>query len=186
MEQGKRPAGVLLVLNDFLPDAAGGRKLEQAPDGLPGPFGGKLLRDIFGLLFHVISKRKVSDPGEVREAFHTLVLEEYSTMSGRTSAKLAKPEPQNAAPRYWRDHLSSYGESMGRYIAGEDMTIMDLMIVQTYLRQWVQSPVWEDEQRPAAARLALSLLRMKARRANTREQLRSCMKMAAEMGMDPL
>jgi hypothetical protein len=99
------------------------------------------------------------------------------------------PHPaSDEAPKYWR--YETGGElvpAIKHYLDGKALTVGEIALIRAYLMQWVNSSAWERN--PFASRvdrLALSLLRMKVRRANTQELLTSCCRMAEELGMDAL
>jgi hypothetical protein len=51
------------------------------------------------------------------------------------------PVPQ--PPKYWTFEPPELGPAVHAYTAGEDLTVRDVALMREYLRQWVDSSVWE-------------------------------------------
>lgn len=99
------------------------------------------------------------------------------------------PDPSSAfAPKYWAQETGGeLGPAIERYILGQELSVRDLALIRAYLRQWVDSPAWDAN--PAHSDLSrrqLTRLRMKVFDALTKERIDDCIKLAIDMGMDPL
>lgn len=91
---------------------------------------------------------------------------------------------QHTEPAYWRNDTS--GElypAVRRYMAEETLTIRDLALIQAYLQRWCEASVWNTQD---LERLALSVLRTQVRKASTKDRIDACIRLAVEMGMNPL
>lgn len=76
---------------------------------------------------------------------------------------------------------------IARYLNGESLSVRDVLILRTYLRQWVDSTAWDDNPYlNNRGRLLLSELRFQAQHADTPQRIDACIRAAIEMGMDPL
>ena len=55
------------------------------------------------------------------------------------SSPATAPQP----PKYWTFEPPELGEAVQAYTAGEDLTVRGVVLMRAYLKQWVDSPVWE-------------------------------------------
>ena len=92
------------------------------------------------------------------------------------------------APTFWRNETGGELQpAIERYLKGESLTLRDVSLMGAYLRQWVDSPLWEQNlHMEESGRLGLSVLRFQVKHADTVERIDACIKLAVEMGMDPL
>jgi hypothetical protein len=76
---------------------------------------------------------------------------------------------------------------MERYIRGESLQLRDVSLIRAYLRQWVESPVWEQNPEGTIdSAIRLAVLRALVLGSRTKDQIDQCVQTAIGMGMDPL
>jgi hypothetical protein len=92
------------------------------------------------------------------------------------------------APGYWMDETGSeLAPAIKRYLDGADLTTRDLWLIRAYIRQWIDSPVWDaNPAQTASSRLELAALRTLARSLNSRESIADWLALAENFGVDPL
>lgn len=92
------------------------------------------------------------------------------------------------APKYWVDEVS--GELMlavQSYLNGREMTVREISLMRAYLRQWVDSPVWDmNPHEDDAGRQWLQELRQRVKAIASRRHIADCLWIMEERGMDPL
>ena len=98
------------------------------------------------------------------------------------------PHPaSNDAPKYWQDETGRLPGAMTRYLRHEPLLEGDVDLIRAYLRQWVESPVWEHNPwMNTEGAIALATLRATVLGASTKVHIDRCVLMTLEMGMDPL
>lgn len=91
-------------------------------------------------------------------------------------------------PGYWMHETSgALYEVVERYLLGLSLTPEDIAYLRAYFRQWIMSPVWD--QNPHADdddRWALGELRRHIDDLTTREVIERWIAWATDQGMDPL
>jgi len=95
----------------------------------------------------------------------------------------ASPE----APKYWA--YETGGElqpAMKRYLEGKTLTVRQISLLRAYLRQWINSPVWEQATDREEYRFALGALRHRTESIITAQDVDLCIEAMIELGMDPL
>jgi hypothetical protein len=88
------------------------------------------------------------------------------------------------APHYWQ--YETGGElrpAVQAYLNGDELTIRQCMLIRAYLRQWVNSPVWDRNPHGCEA---LHGLREKAGSIASVADIDACIAMLVHAGMDPL
>ena len=77
-----------------------------------------------------------------------------------------------------------------RLIDDELLSDDDILLIRAYLRQWIDSPVWDmnpdGSAQSAEARRLLGELRIRARTIKNRLEIDQWIGVAVEFGMDPL
>jgi hypothetical protein len=92
-----------------------------------------------------------------------------------TERKLLPPDhPQ--APKYWMNETGGLVPAIKRYLKGLAPDADDVNLIRAYLRQWIDSPVWDVGD--AAARTKLDELRRTVRQIGSR--------LAIDQSIDPL
>ena len=91
-------------------------------------------------------------------------------------------------PSFWMHETSgALAEVVERYLLGLSLTPEDIAYLRAYLRQWIMSPVWD--QNPHADdddRWALGELRRHINDLTNRETIERWIAWAVDEGMDPL
>lgn len=91
-------------------------------------------------------------------------------------------------PGYWMHETSGrLRPAVEAYLRGESMTPRQIAVMRSYLRQWIMSPVWD--QNPHADdddRWALGELRRHVNDLTTREVIERWIAWATDEGLDPL
>ena len=96
------------------------------------------------------------------------------------------PPDHPQAPRYWRYEIG--GElrpAMERYLLNEPARPGDVSLIRAYLRQWIDSPVW-DGGVDGETRNALDGLRTRVHDLHNRLQVDMWLELALELGINPL
>jgi len=99
------------------------------------------------------------------------------------------PHPESPdAPKYWMYETGGLlAAAMKRYLESRAMTLRDFMLIQAYLRQWVESPAWDlNPHLSAEGAEVLRMLRHQVREARTETAIRRVVKLLVDAGMDPL
>lgn len=88
------------------------------------------------------------------------------------------------APGYWmRETSGVLKPAVERYLRGESLLPSDIAVLRSYLRQWINSPVWDENPHGGAA--TLSSLRDLVDSLTSRKQIELWTERAVEMGLDP-
>jgi hypothetical protein len=96
------------------------------------------------------------------------------------------PHKDNS-PKCWRAEASGVlAPVVGRYLLGEQLSLMDIATMRAYLRQWIWSPVWDIPAHDDSTRAELADLRSRLEGIRTRRSLDEWIALAAEFGIDPL
>lgn len=95
------------------------------------------------------------------------------------------------APRYWTFETSGkLAAAMTRYLEGEELSDVEVSYIRAYLKQWINSPVWDQNphigEEGGEGRLALAALRQMAERLRNRAEISRWVGLAEECGIDPL
>ncbi|HEY1896722.1 MAG TPA: hypothetical protein VGG62_10640 [Terracidiphilus sp.] len=92
-----------------------------------------------------------------------------------------------SAPGYWMHERSGrLAPAVERYLTGE-LQSADIALIRAYLRQWINSPVWDaNPNLDAEGTRQLADMRSRAASIETREDIDAWLHTATDMGMDPL
>jgi hypothetical protein len=102
----------------------------------------------------------------------------------------ALPPPDDPrAPKYWRYETS--GELaivVGVYLAAvRALTMREIALMRAYVKQWIDSPVWDlNPELTAESRAELAWIRESAGRIASESDLRAWLRVAEGQGFDPL
>jgi hypothetical protein len=94
---------------------------------------------------------------------------------------MSHPATAPQPPKYWTFEPPELSVAVHAYIAGEDLTVRDLLLMRAYLRQWVDSPVWGDE-----GRQWLAELRERVRAIASPADIKQALSIMTARRMDPL
>jgi hypothetical protein len=90
------------------------------------------------------------------------------------------------APKYWMNEVSGFlRPAIEAYLNHTPMSSRDIAAMRSYLCQWIDSPVWDDEDR-SHWNERLSRLRKMAKQISNREDISLWIHLALEDGIDPL
>lgn len=90
------------------------------------------------------------------------------------------------APRFWRHEVSGVLERpITRFLKNGGLSADDILLIRAYLRQWIDSPLW-DIDIDDDGRRDLAELRTLARLILTRRDIHQWIDKAVGLGMDPL
>jgi hypothetical protein len=93
-----------------------------------------------------------------------------------------------AGPGYWMDETG--GElvpAVKRYLQGYRLSSRDIALIAAYLRQWIESPVWDQNPHMSEeGRAELARLRELARVLLNQPTIDAWLSLAVEFGVDPL
>lgn len=85
------------------------------------------------------------------------------------------PEP----PGYWMHETSGVlRPAVEAYLNGEELTSFQVVYLRAYLRQWINSPMWQGE--------AVDTLRSWVNELRDRQSISRWLLVAGEEGIDPL
>lgn len=92
------------------------------------------------------------------------------------------------SPKFWRAEVTGeLGRAVELYLHGRPMTKRDIALMRFYLRQWIDSPVWDQCPSHDAESLAeLAGLRETARMLFTAADIHAWLHRAMDIGIDPL
>ena len=112
-------------------------------------------------------------------------LKRMGAAAGAVGADLpSKGEPQ--APIYWRhEPAGMLTEAIGRYMAGNELTVRDVAMIGGYCRHWINAPLWDHLCTGEKAQ-PLAELRAMAGYLTTQDAIDKWMALAFQWGMDPL
>lgn len=98
------------------------------------------------------------------------------------------PANSPLAPKYWMHETSGKLERVvKKYLAGHALNAAEFGLMIAYLRQWANSPAWDQNPHAEAEeRLILAALRSRVGDLRTPKDLHAWISDAAEFGMDPL
>jgi hypothetical protein len=103
--------------------------------------------------------------------------------SGRAGGAMSPtllPSDHPDAPKYWALEASGVLEPVVRaYLAGDDLSLVQIQLMRAYLWQWVKSPVWG----PSGA---LEALRLRVVAIQTHVEVEDAIETMIALGMDPL
>ena len=98
------------------------------------------------------------------------------------------PADSPQAPKYWMyEEGDQLKPAIVAFINGERLTVRQVAFMRAYLRQWIESPVWEMN--PTATeddRTELAAIRDRVRRISSDSDIGRCVTMMVDAGMDPL
>ena len=96
------------------------------------------------------------------------------------------PPDHPQAPKYWMHETGGkLGPAMERYIRREPEKPDDVNLIRAYLRQWIDSPVW-DGGIDGETRTELDYLRRTVRELRNRGDIRVWLEDALDLAIDPL
>ena len=96
------------------------------------------------------------------------------------------PPDHPQAPKYWMYETGGkLRPAMERYLEGQPAEPDDIKFIRAYLRQWIDSPVW-DGGAEGETRTALDELRSKVHELQNRHQVEMWLELALDLGIDPL
>lgn len=94
------------------------------------------------------------------------------------------PQP-NRPPGYWLNETSgALKPAVIAYLENQPMTGMHIAAMRAYLRQWINSDVWDANPHGVGSRLAE--LRRLVESLHTREDIKAWIEIATAEGLDPL
>lgn len=97
------------------------------------------------------------------------------------------PASDPRAPHYWQHETSGVlRPAIGRLLDGAELAATDIVIIRAYFRQWVDSPVWDENPHAGEDDRRLANLRKAARDIASRADIRQWLRDALAMGIDPL
>jgi hypothetical protein len=97
------------------------------------------------------------------------------------------PSSSHEAPKYWTLELREVSVAVQAYRTGKDLTVRDVLLMREYLRQWVDSPVWEmNPHETDGSRQWLAELRQRVRAIASRNDIAPCLSIMTARRMDPL
>ena len=102
---------------------------------------------------------------------------------------MSLPSPDSPlAPKYWMHETSGkLAPAITRLINNEGLSADDILLIRSYLRQWIDSPVWDQNpEMTVKSRRALDQLRSRAKEIKNRADIDRWTYLAVEEGMDPL
>lgn len=105
------------------------------------------------------------------------------------AATPATPQTTERPPLYWRYEISgALAQAIAIYLtAPEQMTVRGVALIRAYLRQWVDSPVWDaNPSHNEFSRAQLAELRHRARDLADVRQIDAWLDDALIQGIDPL
>ena len=93
-----------------------------------------------------------------------------------------------SAPCYWRNETGGQlVPAIERYLTNDELRNGDIPLIRAYLRQWINSSVWDDNPHLDADGLReLADLRSSVETIATREDIDAWLKIAFDKGLDPL
>lgn len=93
-----------------------------------------------------------------------------------------------AAPNYWAYETGGLLKpAMYRYMAGQALNAAHVAVIRAYLRQWIDSPVWDSNPHMnGEGAAALARLRASVDSLTTAGAITEWLDLAEGQGMDPL
>jgi len=91
-------------------------------------------------------------------------------------------------PKYWADDRGGQlAAAVLHYVRRQELTVREVWLLTAYLRQWVDSPVWDlDPHLGDGGRAELADLRKLTKGARTQRVIDECVARLVDLGMDPL
>jgi hypothetical protein len=99
------------------------------------------------------------------------------------------PAPDSPlAPKYWLHETDGkLASAIKRYLNGEGLSVDDILLIRAYLRQWIDSPVWDQNPHMNDnGRRVLAEMRFLVKGLKNRADLDRWIGVAVDQGMDPL
>ena len=95
--------------------------------------------------------------------------------------------PKPARPDYWANETGGLlVPAIRRYLNGQPLSDHDVILIRTYIQQWIGSQVWDNNPHMDAGREQLARLRDLARFLTDRKAITAWIAMAVDFGVDPL
>jgi hypothetical protein len=100
---------------------------------------------------------------------------------------MSHPAPAPQPPKYWTFEPHELGTAVQNYMGGKDLTVRDVLRMRAYLKQWVDSPVWEVYPcETDGGRQWLAELRERVRAIASRDDITQALSIMTAHRMDPL
>ena len=100
-------------------------------------------------------------------------------------AKITLAPDHPRAPKYWRNETGGRLQpAIEAYIRGEPLSTVHIGLIRAYLRQWIDSPVWAQDDTSSMGKLRV--LRESVDRIVTEADLDGWLHSAVALGIDPL
>ena len=99
------------------------------------------------------------------------------------------PPDHPDAPKYWRYETGGdLRPAIERYLEHpRKVTVRDVVLIRAYIRQWIDSPVWDaNPHATAESRRVLAALRIRATGISNLADISAWFAAAASNGLDPL
>jgi hypothetical protein len=100
---------------------------------------------------------------------------------------MSHPATAPQPPKYWIFERRELREAVRAYRAGKVLTVRDVALMRAYLRQWVNSPVWEmNPHETDGGRQWLAELRERVQAIASRGDIAQALSIMTARRMDPL
>jgi hypothetical protein len=100
---------------------------------------------------------------------------------------MSHPATAPQPPKYWTFEPPELGVAVHAYMAGKDLTVGDVALMRAYLKQWVDSLVWEGyPSETDGGRQWLAELRERVRAITSPDDIAQCLSIMTARRMDPL
>jgi hypothetical protein len=101
--------------------------------------------------------------------------------------RILLPPDHPQAPKYWMNETGGrLIPAVRRYLADEPVEPGDTDLIRAYLRQWIDSPVWDAGPVDGGGHTELAKLRMEVRELRNRADITAWLEHALELAIDPL
>jgi hypothetical protein len=96
--------------------------------------------------------------------------------------RILLPPDHPQAPKYWMKEIGGQlYPAIRRYLENRPEGPFDVSLIRDYLRQWIDSPVWDSDDETG-----LNDLRRTVRLIKTRDHITSWLQCALDLNIDPL
>jgi hypothetical protein len=100
---------------------------------------------------------------------------------------MSHPATAPQPPKYWTFEPPELCVAVHAYRAGEDLTVREVVLMRAYLKQWVDSPVWEGyPYETDGGRQWLAELRERVRAIASPDDIAQALSIMTARRMDPL
>jgi hypothetical protein len=101
--------------------------------------------------------------------------------------RILLPPDHPQAPKYWMNETGGrLIPAVRRYLADEPVEPGDTDLIRAYLRQWIDSPVWDAGPVDADGPTELAKLRKEVRELRNRADITAWLEHALDLAIDPL